>query len=171
MSAVYAFISFGLYGAAMDPASGEVQLVARCKAIGVNVMGSPYQWSDIQLIVDQIMGLSLGVKIAVGGDSLGANEAPAIAQALVGKRDIDLLFGFQRSEYGVQVPVPHNVIKAINVYNPIWIETGGLGDDPWTLAPGNTRTKLITTPIEAAHPDDFGVAQDIVFNQIKALKS
>ena len=71
MSAVYAFISFGLYGAAMDPASGEVQLVARCKAIGVNVMGSPYQWSDIQLIVDQIMGLSLGVKIAVGGELLG----------------------------------------------------------------------------------------------------
>jgi len=169
MTQVRVWASYGLGGVAFDPASGERQLVARCKAAGFNPMGSPYQWSNIQTIVNEILLTPKTVKIAVGGDSLGANEAPAIAAALVGKRDIDLLFGFQRSEYGEQVAVPANVIKAVNVYNPVWIETMGLGDDPWTRFPGNTRTLLRTIPLEVAHPDDWGQAQDIVFSYIKAL--
>src|SRR5580704_818193 len=132
MTAVRAWVSFGLGGAAIDPVTGESALVARLKAIGVDTRQSPYAWSDIQAIADDILATPEGVKIAVGGDSLGANEAPAIAQAVRAKKGLDLLFGFQRSQYGVQVAVPRNVIKAVNVFNPVWIETAGLGDDPWT---------------------------------------
>ena len=169
MIAADAWVSYGLGGTTFDPASGEQQLVARLKAIGVNVHSSPYQWSDIQTIVNEILVASKTNKIFVGGDSLGANEAPAIAAALVGKTWIDYLFGFQRSQYGVQVAVPRNVFVADSIYNPAWVETVGLGDDPWTLAPENDTTKLKNIPIYAAHPDDFGVAQDLVFNHIKAI--
>ena len=167
---VYAFISFGLGGAVFDPATGETALVARLKAIGINTMDSPYQWSDIQTIVDQIMALPRNANVVVGGDSLGANEAPAIAQALVGRRTIDYLFGFQRSQYGDQVAVPSSALVADSIYDPLWIETFGLGDDPWTLADGNKTTRLTNIPIQAAHPDDYGEAQDIVFQKIKAIK-
>ena len=166
---VRAWVSFGLGGAVIDPASGEALLIQRLKAIGVDTRDSPYAWDDFNEIIADILATPHDVKIAVGGDSLGANEAPAIAQAVRQKKGIDLLFGFQRSEYGVQVVVPANVIKAVNVYNPIWIATVGLGDDPWTLEAGNTRTVIRSIPIEAAHPGDFGVAQDIVFTYIKQL--
>ena len=168
---VYAFMSFGLGGAALDPAGGEARLIGRLKAIGVDTVASPYDWSDIQTIVDRCVALPKDAKLAVGGDSLGDNEALQIAHMLNGRRDIDLLFGFQRSEYGVQFNVPANVIKAVEIYNPVWLETLGLGDDPWVLAPGNRRTVLRNIPIEATHPDDFGIAQDIVFAYIKRLAS
>ncbi len=166
---VHAFISFGLGGAALDPSAGETRLVCRLKATGVDTADSPYSWSDIQAIVERCLALPKEAKLSIGGDSLGDNEALQIANILNGSRDIDLLFGFQRSEYGVQFNVPANVIKAVEIYNPVWIETAGLGDDPWVLAPGNRRTILRNIPIEAAHPDDFGVAQDIVFSYIKSL--
>jgi len=169
MTITRAWVSFGLGGAVFDPATGEAMLVQRLKAIGVDTRGSPYAWSDFNTIIADILATPDSIKIAAGGDSLGANEAPAIAQAVRQKKGIDVLFGFQRSEYGVQVAIPANVIKAVNVYDPIWLETGGLGDDPWTLEDGNKRTVLRTIPIEAAHPDDFGVAQDIVFTYIKQL--
>ncbi len=167
---VCAWISFGMGGQQLDPSNGERYLVARLKAIGIDTMASPYQWSDTQLIVNQILAAKDCDKDAVGGDSLGANEAPAIAAAVVGKHDIDLLFGFQRSEYGVMVDIPSNVLKAVNVYDPVWLETQGLGDAPWKLAAGNTRTVLRTLAIEAMHPDDYGVAQDVIFNYVKALQ-
>jgi hypothetical protein len=166
---VRAWISFAMGGAVLDPATGEVLLIQRLKAIGVDTRNSPYAWNAINEIIADILATPDDIKIAVGGDSLGANEAPAIAQAVRQKKGIDLLFGFQRSEYGTQVVVPANVIKAVNVYNPIWIATVGLGDDPWTLEDGNTRTVIRSIPIEAAHPGDFGVAQDIVYTYIKQL--
>lgn len=171
MSEVRAWISYGLGGSLWDPPSGERQLVTRCKAIGINVMSSPYYWDDFDQVISEILASPKDAKIIVGGDSLGANEAPAIAKSLTYSRHIDLLFGFQSSEYGVQVDIPPNVLKAVCVYNPIWLETIGLGDDPWRLAAGNKTTKLIPPiPIEAAHPDDFGIAQDIIFNYIKQVK-
>jgi hypothetical protein len=156
-------------GAALDPSSGERNLVKRLRAINVNTHESPYSWDDIHTIANAAIAVPKGDKIAIGGDSLGSNEAVAIANALKGKRDIDLLFGFQRSDYGVQGTVPSNVIQAVDIYNPYWWQTLGLGNDPWTLEPGNTRTKLLSVPIAAPHPGDFGVAQDIVFNYIKHL--
>jgi hypothetical protein len=166
---VRAWISFGMGGQSFDPASGETYLVARLKAIGVDTRNSPYQWSDIYTIIDDVKKTPKGIKVAIGGDSLGANEAPAIAVG-VGNFPIDYLFGFQRSEYGEQVAVPKNVLVAESIYNPIWIETLGLGDDPWSLADGNTTTKLTNTPMTVVHPDDWGDAQDIVYKAIKELQ-
>jgi lysozyme family protein len=162
-----AWISFGMGGASLDPAGGEAYLVQRCQAIGIDTRHSPYQWNDLQTIANDI-SLS-NTKVIVGGDSLGANSAPHIA-ALT-KNNIDLLFGFQPSNWGEKVLVPANVAVAVCIYNPVWFETLGMGNYPWALAEGNHRTKLIVYPIEAPHPDDIGHSQDIVFNYIKEIHS
>jgi lysozyme family protein len=162
-----AWISFGMGGSVFDPAGGEKQLVERCKGIGIDTRNSPYQWSDINAIVADID--KSDTKIIVGGDSLGANEAPRIAAST--KHNIDLLFGFQPSEWGEHIQVPANVAEAVCIYNPTWIQTIGLGHYPWSLAPGNKRTKLSLIPIEAPHPDDWGQSQDIIFKRIKEIHS
>jgi|SRR6478672_13202270 len=168
---VYMWASFGQFGQAADPVTGIRQLVARAKAIGVNVMHSPYQWFDANTIaaeVEQIKKNDPASKIIVGGASLGDNEAVEIANLLKGKCDIDLLFGFQRSRFGRQFQLPANVVKAIEIHDPN-ILTDPFGDDPWVRAAGNTRTDLRNIPIDALHPGDFGPGQDIVFNAIKVL--
>ena len=172
---IFAFVSFGMGGANLDPTYGERYLVERLKAIGVDTLGSPYNWNNVQAIYDAVLKIPVGNIICGGGDSLGANEAPAIAAYLNGKRIIDYLFGFQRSTWGgEQCGVPANVIAADSIYNPGaigFLRTLGMGSDPWTLAAGNTKTKLRNIAINAPHPDDFGTAQDIIFAKIHALKT
>lgn len=179
MNRVCVWISYGMGGGALDPPAGIRQLVARCKAAGMNTMASPYAWSDINRIAHEVETASNDVKIAVIGDSLGANEAPQIARMV--KRDIDLLGGFQASEYGagvIDMPglgggvilVPRNVVKAVEIYNPIWVETFGLGDVTWKAEPGNTRTIVRNVAIEAPHPGDFGLGQDVMFSYLKRLQ-
>lgn len=93
-------------------------------------------------------------------------------------RRVDLAFGFQPSDYGVHatnsnnqnyVPIPPNVVTAMCVYDPMWFDTFGFGHCPWALAPRNTATKLLTKEIRAGHPDDYGPAQDWVFEAISKL--
>lgn len=159
------FISYGMGGAAVETwDSGLRQLVQRCRAIGLDTMQSPYHWSDVNTIVTEINRAPIGIPIAVGGASLGDNEAPDVASRT--KRLIKYLFGFQCSTYGVDVGVPANVEFADNIYNPSWWETFGLGYRQWHPAAGNRTTKLQNIPIHAAHPGDWGIAQDIIFSRL-----
>ena len=66
------------------------------------------------------------------------------------------------------IAVPENVKLAMCIYDPYWIDTLGLGQAHYELVP-NTGTKLITIQHRSRHPDDWGWAQDQVFNQIKSL--
>jgi hypothetical protein len=168
MNLVFAWLSFGQFGELADPITGLRRLTTRLHEVGVHTMRSPYHWSDNNTIVGEVIAAPKEVKIVVGGASLGDNEAVEIANQLQGKRDIDLLFGFQRSKFGRQFEVPNSVIKAIEIHDPNLL-SDPFGDDPWVLAKGNTRTILRNIPIDAPHPGDFGVAQDIVFNAIKQL--
>jgi len=161
----YVFASYGLGGSIVEWWNdGLRELIARCRAIGIKTAASPYNWDDVDSIVRHIDGLPADAKIAVGGASLGDDEAPDIASRT--KHPIAYLFGFQCSSYGVDVGVPANVAVADNIYNPSWLQTFGLGSRKWRLAPGNTVTQLRNIPIYAPHPDDWGAAQDIVFSQI-----
>lgn len=164
----YTFISYGLGGAGVEWwANGLRLFTQRCKAIGIDTMGSPYNWNDVEAIVSEIKQAEPDAKIAVGGASLGDNEAPDIAGRV--KRPINYLFGFQCSMYGVDVGVTPNVMYADNIYNPSWIETLGLGYRQWHKAQGNGVTVLRNIPIHAPHPDDWGAAQDIIFAQVHRL--
>lgn len=163
-----AWLSMGLLGHFADPVSFD-RFVARVKAEGVNVMHSPYQWSDDVRIAAEIEAAPANVKIVVGGASLGDDETLQIANMLSGhKRTVDLAFGFQRSVFGVQFKVPPNVLRAIEVHCPnIFLDP--FGDDPWVLEDGNTVTKLKNIPIIAFHPGDFGQGADIIVAAIKQV--
>ena len=166
----FAFVSYGMGGAPLDPNGGEVTLVQKIKALGVNVGASPYLYSDVQMICSAILATPAGSVIIIGGDSLGANNAPYIATAIRALRGVDYLFGFQPSVWGYHSTVPRSVVQALCIYNPNWFETIGLGDYPWPLEAGNTRTKLRYITNSDTHPGDSDVAmQDEIIADIKKI--
>lgn len=164
-------VMYGLGGAALDPAGGEAVLVQKIKALGIDTAGSPYQYSDTSLIAGILLAAhAKGLKVGVGGDSLGANNAPYVAQSVRTHMGVDYLFGFQPSEYGMHQPVTKNVIEAFCTYNPNWLETFGLGAYAWQLETGNTRTRLTVVTNNDAHPgDDDVVSQNIILADIKRI--
>jgi hypothetical protein len=171
MSKGVIFISYGMGGAAIETwGTGLRLLIERCKAIGLDTAQSPYHWSDVNTIVEAIGRVPSELPIGVGGSSLGDDEAPDIASRV--RRQIKFLFGFQDSSYGVNVGVPDNVEFASNIWNPSWLETFGLGSRKWwrvhPRADDQQTGRLRNIPIHAPHPDDWGVAQDIIFSQIHA---
>lgn len=167
----FAWISYGLGGQVLDPAGGEVLLTQKIKELGVNVGNSPYLYSDVQTICDQILATPAGSLIIVGGNSLGANNAPYIATAIRFKRGIDYLFGFQPSVWGYRATVPPSVVEALCIYNPNWIATFGLGDYPWPLMPGNERTKMRYIQNSDLHPGDSDAAmQAVIVADITRIK-
>jgi hypothetical protein len=158
----------GQFGHAADPVNFN-HFVARVRAEGVNIMHSPYQWSDDARIAAEIEAAPADAKIVVGGASLGDDETLQIANMLSAhKRTVDLAFGFQRSVFGVQFKVPPNVLRAIEIHCPN-ILADPFGDDPWVLEEGNTVTKLKNIPIIAVHPGDFGQGADIIVAAIKQV--
>lgn len=158
-------VVFGLGGSWLDPRGGEAYLVARLKATGVETGASPFQYYDTSGIME-LLHRSADFR-AIIGDSLGACNAPFFA-AQYGKK-IDYIAGFQPSVYGQHYPVPANVAVAHCIYDPYWIDTGGLGAARWELAAGNHTTKLLVTEHRGAHPDDYGYSQNLVFAEIKHL--
>lgn len=166
-----ACIMFGMGGAVFDPAGGEEVLCGKIKALGVDIAGSPYQCTDLSAIATVLhRAHSEGKKLIVGGDSLGANNGPAIAQAVRQSFGLDYLFGFQPSLYGAHVEVPRNVVEARCIYNPNPITTFGLGAYEWQLEAGNSRTKLRIVTNNDMHPGDDDVAmQALVIADIKRI--
>lgn len=171
MTQPVACIMFGLGGQAFDPAGGEVVLCERVKALGVDIAGSPYQCSDTNAIASVLLAAGArGAKLIVGGDSLGANNGPYIAQSIRQHVGLDYLFGFQPSLYGVHVAVPRSVVEARCIYNPNVIETFGLGAYCWELEAGNVRTKLRIVTNSDMHPGDDDVAmQNLVLGDIARI--
>ena len=168
MSKIVCCVMYGLGGSVFDPAGGEVVLVEKIKALGIDTAGSPYQYSDVQAIANVLLGK--WDKRIVGGDSLGANNSPYVAQAVRQHVGIDYLFGFQPSEYGQHVLVPRSVVEARCIYNPNWLITLGLGAYAWQVEAGNTRTKLRITTTTDMHPGDDDVAmQNLVLADIQRI--
>jgi hypothetical protein len=166
----HAFVMYGLGGATLDPSYGEAYLVQRIKALGVNTHASPYQYYDTQTIANAVMAVPKGDAIVIGGDSLGANDGPLVAQGLIGHHTVDFLFGFQPSLWGRHVQIPANVTKALCIWNSNWFQTVGLGAYEWVKAPGNNHTILEIIDRHVAHPGDSDMAmQNIVLNHIKQL--
>lgn len=192
----FVLVSYGMGGDSIDRVAsnggGEDYLKARCdKLTGVNTVNSVYQWSDTQRRFDdvrRIKHLNPAAKIALGGDSLGDNElGDDVAYLEQVGIEVDLIFGFQGSEWGKHTQITANVKKALIIYNPNAIMTAGLGAyalplvEPPVVAPGESlydgkwrtgnggKTQVRYVQIEAPHPDDWGVAQDLAFAEIKLL--
>ncbi len=90
---------------------------------------------------------------------------------------VDFVGGFQPSDWdpiaqgplhNKTVTVAKNVLVAHCIWNPAFIETGGLGNAHYVITPG-AKTKLTTTEHHGAHPDDWGYSQDLMFNHVMQL--
>jgi hypothetical protein len=165
-------IIFGLGGAALDPASGERYLATRLEAKGFTV-GGPYNYADSKLVYEFLKDEGATWR-AIVGDSFGADYGPLYASELK-PTVINYIGGFQPSMYADDVrngaiTVPSNVKYAHCIRNPHWVGTGGLGYARY-VAEDVEKTVIRETEHSAAHPDDWGYAQDLVFNDIVRLSS
>lgn len=108
---------------------------------------------------------------ALIGDSLGAGAAALYAGDLSGT--VDLVGGFQPSAWDPigqgpvndrQIVVAKNVLVAHCIWDPVFADTAGLGNAHYVKS--SDATKLTLTEHRGAHPDDWGYAQDLMFNHI-----
>ncbi len=162
----HGFGLYGMYGPVTDP--GERSFTARVKALGVDVYDSPYRDYQVSLIADTIKRIPKKDIIFVWGSSLGANNAPIVAN-YVNDTYINAIFGYQASRKGSRAPVPSNVLYAHEFWNPLWVMTWGLGAYKWELAPGNHVTKLVTTPRYAFHPGETAEAQGSFLEEMQII--
>jgi hypothetical protein len=104
------------------------------------------------------------------GDSLGAGSAGTYPMDVKG--DVEFAGGFQPSMYDARshdevITVASNLKLAHAIYNPSWIETGGLGISEYRPAP-HARTVVINTKHYGPHPDDWSVTQSWMLAWIKS---
>src|SRR5262249_18026208 len=104
--------------------SGIVSLQEELSAIPNTIVALPlaqHNWRDaVKLIKQQ----KPETKIVVIGYSLGANNSTYIAQNV---KHVDELIAIQASVWGRATVVAENVDKAIEIYNPKFWRTAGLG--------------------------------------------
>lgn len=106
------------------------------------------------------------------GDSLGAGAAALYPGDLDGV--VQFAGGFQPSAWDPIGNGPLNeriivVAKNVNVAHCIWdpwfVDTGGLGNAHYVVSP-DSKTKLTVTEHRGAHPDDWGYSQDLMFTHV-----
>jgi hypothetical protein len=195
MTEVCVAVSYGMGGDSIDRIAsnggGEDYLVSRLKQQKINTLNSVYNWDQTQKIVEDLaVAAKRKAKIAAVGDSLGDNELGDIVHSLKSAGiAVDFIGGFQGSEWGKHTSISDNVKRALIIYNPIPWETFGLGcfplpldappaipvgqslyDGAWRLG-NNGKTWVRYVQIKALHPDDWGMAQDIVFAELKQLQA
>lgn len=117
--------------------------------------------------------------IALIGDSLGAGAAAIYAKDLA-PRLVQFVGGFQPSAWDPVgegpttdriIPVSINVTFAYCIWDPVFLDTGGLGNAHYVIAPGQ-KTSLSLTEHRGAHPDDWGYAQDLMVSHcVIAMKN
>jgi hypothetical protein len=153
---------YGLGGLATSP--GMLALAGKIKKLGKNflVLG-PYDQSAWQQAADDLGKRPHGDLIAAVGYSLGANNVVEIAAEL--GRKIDYIAGIQPSYWGLGVDwsglitLPPNVGAALNIYNPSFVATFGLGYARYAAPAGFGGTLQLCTTADL-HPDvdnDVGV--------------
>lgn len=170
---IYVALSYGQGGSFIDGLlsfNGTGSLNNKIAKLGSTVSApGPYSWIEASTIASKIKGLPVSTLIAVGGTSLGANEAPRVG-AMVNNRPIDFMFGIQPSLYGAKNAVTANVKRAMFFRNPIWPITMGLGAYQWVRAKDNHSTILIEYSTYAPHPgDNVAWIHEMILAEIKKL--
>jgi len=172
-------VVFGQFGQFADP----INLPAfqqRLQQAGADTI--LIQHTDSQKAYNFLYGFNGFVGIV--GASLGAGAGPIFAGYL-NKQKVGFVGGFQPSDFdpvmhevSIQsgadlitraVNVPANVVNALCFRNPVLAVTGGLGHATYVRAPGNAVTVLDVIERIDAHPGDFGVAQDTMFDRVTGL--
>jgi hypothetical protein len=150
--------------------AGLPTLAKRLEQLGVTVKTfSHANRLGINSFLDQAAGF-----VGLIGDSLGAGAAALYAGDI--KRPVDFVGGFQPSAWDPigqgpvsarRITVAPNVKVAHCIWDPVFVETAGLGNAHYVVHPG--KTALTTTEHHGAHPDDWGYAQDLMVNHVSQL--
>ena len=156
--------------------AGLPALKTRLNAAGVDTGAGPFPHTARQQIRDWLHGYK-GFRGLIG-DSLGAGASGIYAGDL--DETVNFVGGFQPSAFDPvgqgpvmarTIAVAANVIEAHCIWNPWWVETGGLGNARYTIS-SKSKTRLTTTEHHGAHPDDWGWSQDLMFNHVmQAIKA
>ena len=160
---------YGLGGLATS--AGMLTLAGKIAKLGANfIVLGPYDQDAWPQAAADLNARPPSDLIGAVGYSLGANNVVEIAAEL-GRR-IDYIAGIQPSYWGLGVDwsgvitLPPNVGCALNVYNPNFAATFGLGYARYAAPAGfSGRLQLVTT--EDLHPDvdnDAGVQGLILAN-------
>lgn len=153
--------------------AGLPALKRRLNSAGVDTGPGPWAHIARQEIRDWLHGYK-GFRGLIG-DSLGAGVSAVYAGDLDG--NVNFVGGFQPSAWDPNgqgpldsrvIAVAMNVLAAYCIWNPWWIETGGLGSAHYVIS-SRSKTVLTTTEHHGAHPDDWGYSQDLMFNHLIAL--
>jgi hypothetical protein len=161
MSVVIADL-YGLGGLTTSP--GMLTLAGKIKKLGTNfIVLGPYYQDAWQQAAEDLGARPAADLIGAVGYSLGANNVVEIAAEL-GRR-IDYIAGIQPSYWGLGVDwsgvitLPPNIGSALNIYNPNFAATCGLGYARYA-APAGFSGKLQLVANADLHPDvdnDAGV--------------
>ena len=164
---------YGLGGLTTSP--GMLTLADKIKKLGPGfaVLG-PYDqdaWPDA---ARALSARPASDRIGAVGYSLGANNVVAIAAAL--GRKVDYIAGVQPSYWGLGVDwsgtiaLPPNIALALNIYNPAFAATFGLGYARYAAPAGFAGTLQLIANADL-HPDvdnDAGV-HGLILNGLQKL--
>jgi hypothetical protein len=150
--------------------AGLPTLKQRLNAAGVDTGEGPFPHTDRQRVRDWLHGYK-GFRGLIG-DSLGAGVAALYPVDLDGT--VDFAGGFQPSAWDPigqgplsdrLIVVAANVAVAHCIWDPNFVDTGGLGNAHYIVSV-HAKTKLTLTQHPGAHPDDWGYSQDLMFNHV-----
>jgi hypothetical protein len=161
---------FGMYGMmpfgmATDPYMGAFCNEVKAAIPGMVMHDSPYRDYAAYHIAAEINMLAPDDGVFVAGTSLGANNCPLVASQT--RHIVNGLFGFQASNYGMKVPLTHNVAFAhlFSSDNPIPLP--GLGSYRWER--GAMTGGLILQTHNVPHPGDYVAADRAIY--IREMKT
>jgi len=150
----------GLGGRISSP--GIVSLQEELSAIPNTIVALPlaqHNWRDaVKLIKQQ----KPETKIVVIGYSLGANNATYVAQNV---KHVDELIAIQASMWGQATALGENVDKAIEIYNPKFWRTAGLGAKRLV----GIHFSYVANSDSHFYADDDPEVHNFVFNEVKKL--
>ena len=150
----------GLGGRVTSP--GIVSLQEELSTIPNTIVALPlaqHNWRDaVKLIKQQ----KPETKIVVIGYSLGANNSTYVAQNV---KHVDELIAIQASVWGQATAVGENVDKAIEIYNPKFWRTAGLGAKRLV----GIHFSYVANSDSHFYADDDPEVHKFVFNEVKKL--
>ena len=142
--------------------SGIVSLQEELSAIPNTIVALPlaqHNWRDAVKFIKQ---QKPETKIIVIGYSLGANNSTYVAQNV---KHVDELIAIQASVWGRATAVGENVDKAIEIYNPKFWRTAGLGAKRLV----GIHFSYVANSDSHFYADDDSEVHKFVFNEVKKL--
>ncbi len=165
-----------MWGKITDPGAREfTNKVKLLDPERIDIGNSPYpDWQVPHIAADFSAAASDAILLG-GGTSLGCNNI-AMVGLYARHRIIHGIWGFQASDYGARAilgttyeGITSNVLFAHEVYNPVWLQTAGLGAYEWVKAPGNHVTGLRTDKRYDFHPGETEEIQAMYLAEIQRV--